>query len=270
MTPAVLFVGLDEPETDQLKQELKARRPGPVVCSPTLPRVLVRGGELRVESASGARLIPVGKVVYHAIFEDDHDVLAGLALWGGPCLPGAAAMTDCRLKLPCLARALRYTAFGAPDRGFASAGLRVPAAPDPADRPGVAKWGNWHCGENKARFDAAYTPAENCVLEPFIEGEAVRLLIIGDRSWQIRLAGDGWLKSIHHADADFMPVDPRLEEDARRVAAGFGLELLANDYILSPDGAPSLLEVNHVPNVTRFPAVWGAYRAFALDWLCGR
>ncbi|NNJ27175.1 hypothetical protein [Alienimonas chondri] len=263
MAPVVLLIGLDPPETDLLTADLKSRRPGPVVCHPTLPRILVRGGELFVESTSGARLLPVEKVVYHGIFEDDHDTLAGLALWGGPCLPNAAAMMDCRLKLPCLARALRYTAFGAPARGFASAGVAVPAG-----EPAVAKWGNWHCGENKVRFDAIYTPTENCVIEPFLNGEAVRVLQLGERVWQIRLAGDDWLKSVHHAAAEFMPVDPRLEADVRRVGAGFGLTVLANDYILSPDGTPHLLETNHIPNVTRFPTIREAYRTFVLDWLC--
>ena len=266
MSPAVLFIGLDPPETDELKSLLKTRRPGPVVCHPTLPRILVRGGELFVESISGARLVPAGQVVYHGIFADDRDALAGLALWGGPCLPAAAGMLDARLKLPCLVRALRYTAFGPPARGFASAGVRVPA--ESSGPPAVAKWGDWHCGENKARVDGDFTPEENCVLEPYLEGEAVRVMLVGDRAWQMRLAGDGWLKSIHHPGAAFMPADPRLVEDARRVAAGFGLAVMANDYIVAPDGTPHLLEVNHVPNVTRFPEVWAAYRDFVVDWLC--
>ncbi|MEM9702997.1 MAG: hypothetical protein AAF907_11205 [Planctomycetota bacterium] len=268
MLPATLFIGLDEPETDLLKADLKVRRPGPIVCHPTLPRILVRRGELFVESSSGARLIAVERVVYHGIFEDDHDTLAGLALWGGPCLPDAGAMTDCRLKLPCLLRALRYTAFGTPPRGFAAKGVSIPATAD--ESTWVAKWGNWHCGENKERFDAAYFPESNSILEPYFPGEAVRLLLLGDSAWQIRLAGDDWLKSIHHDNAAFMPIDPRLEADARRVAAGFGLELLANDYVLAPDGTPHLLEVNHIPNVTRFPRIWAAYRQFVVDWLCSQ
>ena len=95
----------------------------------------------------------------------------------------------------------------------------------------------------------------------------MRVLLIGDRCRQIRLAGGDWSKSIHHPDAALMGADPRLVADARRVAAGFGLSILANDYVLSPDGTPHLLEVNHVPNVTRFGEVWEAYRAFAVDWL---
>ena len=37
------------------------------------------------------------------------------------------------------------------------------------------------------------------------------------------------------------------------------LEMLAVDYIVRPDGAKYLLEVNHIPNVTLFPELRATY-----------
>jgi len=257
MTPRLCLIGLDEPQT----AVLRARIPGPISIHETLPRILVRDGELFVESSSGFGVVPVSKVVFHGILEEDHDVIAGLALWGGPTLQNARAMMDCRLKLPCLVRALGFTEYGDPLRGFASAGIEYPTA---VER--VAKWGNWHCGENKERFTETWNAGESAIVERYLEGDAVRVLVMVDRHWQIRLEGNGWLKSIHHPAATLMEPDPRLVADTHRVAAGFGLEIAANDYIITPDGTPHLLEVNHIPNVTRFPEIWEAYADYVVAW----
>lgn len=258
MSRRACLIGLDAPQN----ASLKARIEGPIIVHESLPRIFVRDGELLVEAAGGFRFLPVSKVVYHGIFEDDHDFIAGLALWGGPCLPSAHAMMDCRLKLPCLVRALRFTEFGSPPRGFASAGVEYDSE---VER--VAKWGNWHCGENKERFSKSWSAHDSAIVERFLEGEAIRVVVIGQRHWQIKLEGDGWLKSIHHPTACFMEPDARLVADTRRVASGFGLEIAANDYIVTSDGQPHLLEVNHIPNVTRFPEIWEAYAEFVLAWL---
>ncbi len=250
MTARVCLIGLDEPQNASLKPRIS----GPIVVHETLPRILVRDGELLVEASSGFGFLPVSKVVFHGIFEDDHDLIAGLALWGGPCLPNARAMMDCRLKLPCLVRALQFTKFGSPPRGFASAGVEYST-----DTERVAKWGNWHCGENKERFTDKWHASESAIVERYLQGDAIRVVVIGDRNWQIKLEGDGWLKSIHHPTACFMEPDPRLVADTQNVAAGIGLEVAANDYIVTADGTPHLLEVNHIPNVTRFPEIWEAY-----------
>ena len=95
----------------------------------------------------------------------------------------------------------------------------------------------------------------------------MRVVVIGSRAWQIKLAGDGWLKSIHHPAASFVPLDPQLVADTQRVARGFGLEIAANDYIITAEGQPHLLEVNHIPNVTRFPEIWDAYLQYVVEWL---
>jgi hypothetical protein len=254
----ICIVGLDAPEHEQIRSRAFVR----MVAHETIPKIIVKDGQLLVESKKGNWFVAIDKVVFHGIFEDDFDFIAGLALWGGPCLPNARAMMDCRLRLPCLVRALEFTAFAPPIRSYVAPGVQYDWM---SER--VAKWGNWHCGENKDRFTGEWRSENASVIEPFLEGTAVRVAVIGDKHWQIRLEGDTWLKSIHAPDAAFMEPDPTLVEDTRRVGAGFGLELLANDYIVDKAGVPHLLEVNHIPNVNRFPEMWDAYLEYVVDWI---
>ncbi|WP_435021496.1 hypothetical protein TA3x_002405 [Tundrisphaera sp. TA3] len=257
----ILIVGLDEPEV----AELRSRIDRPVLAFENLPRIRVDRGLLLVEHPHVMdHFVPVGRVAYHAIFEDDFDFLSALALWGGPCLPGARGMMDLRLRLPGLVRALAVTRFGRIPRGYADRGTTVVA-----EGPMVAKWGNWHCGEDKARFDATWSATVPTLFEEFVEGEAVRIVLIGEHAWQVGMAGDGWLKSIHDPGAAFMAIDPELLDDARRLAAHFGLEAVGVDYMVSPDGSRHLLEVNHVPNVTVFPEVRAAYLDRVVAWAGG-
>jgi hypothetical protein len=253
----LLVVGLDEPEI----VDLRARRDGPAVCHALLPAIRIEDGTLLAERASGPGMLPIDRVVFHGIFADDYDFLTALALWGGPCLPSARGLLDCRERLPCLARALRVTRFGGMPRGWLAPGQTIECA-----RDSVAKWGNWHCGENKARFTGSFTASEPTIVEPFIVGEAVRIALVGDQAWQIRLAGDGWLKSIHHADAAFMPIDEELLADARALASGLGLEVTGIDYMIGADGSKHLLEVNHAANVTVFAPLREAFLDLVARW----
>jgi hypothetical protein len=257
----ILLVGLDEPEV----AELRGRLDRPALAYETLPRIQVDRGRLLVEHPHAMNaFVPVARVVFHAIFEDDFDFLTALALWAGPCLPNARAMMDCRLRLPCLVRALAATRFGAMPRGYADRGTTVHA-----EGERVAKWGNWHCGENKVRFAESWTATEPTLIEEYLEGEAVRIVVIGERAWQVGMACDGWLKSIHHPEARLMPVDAELLDDTRRLGAYFGLEVLAVDYIVARDGSQHMLEVNHIPNVTVFPEIRAAYLDLAARWANG-
>jgi hypothetical protein len=143
MTRYACIVGLDEPEFSEIQERVDV----PIVAHEILPGMIVQDGQLKVESRRGPRLLQVSKAVFHAIFENDLDFITALALWGGPTLPNAHSMMDCRLKFPCLVRALEHTRFGASLRGYAAPHTRFFS-----DAEKVAKWGNWHCGENKARF----------------------------------------------------------------------------------------------------------------------
>jgi hypothetical protein len=247
----VSLIGFDEAEGAALAARLGTE----CVRSEMLPRIRVMAGRLSVEDEIGGRYVAVSRVVFHGIFEDDLDFLAGLCLWGGPCFPNPAAMMDCRLRLPCLVRALRHTRFGGPPRGFLSAGAACEAKAE-----SVAKWGNWHCGENKERFIGHREAPEATLVEPFLAGNAVRVVLLGERVWQIRMAGKGWLKSVHGEGASFMDTDPLLVDDTRAVRRGLGLDIIANDYIVGTDG-PYLLEVNHPERDVPAGAVGGVCRS---------
>ena len=256
MDERILLIGFDAPEAAALADRL----PFECVAYEMLPKIVVERGQLVVESHNSDRYLPVSRVVFHGIFEHDLDFLAGLALWAGPCFPNPVAMMDCRLRLPCLVRALKHTRFGGGPRGFAS-----PGGEYKTEAESVAKWGNWHCGENKARFNGVWSATEPTLFEPFVTGEAVRLVTVGEPR-QIRLAGPGWLKSVHGAGAAFMPVDPELVADTRAIQRGLGLDIIANDYVLSASG-PYLLEVNHIPSVTCFPELWVEYMEVVAAWV---
>ncbi len=257
----LLVVGLDEPEFEALKSRVDV----PMVFHPDLPRVKLQRGRLLVEHPDRMAFLAVGRVIFHGIFEDDFDLLAALALWRGPCLPGALGLLDCRLRIPCLARSLAISRFSAMPRGFAYGGEIVKN-----EDVEVAKWGNWHCGEDKERSRDDWRCPEPTIVEPFIEGDAERIMIVGERFWQIHLAGQSWKKSIHHHDAAILPieqVDPELLEDTRSLAKHFGLEMIGVDYMVGADGERHLLEVNHVPNVTVFPEIREAFLDLAERWI---
>jgi len=253
-----LVVGLDPNESQQIREKLDT----PIISHVVIPKIRVLDGELYAETGRGIQMVSISSVIYHGIYENDLDFITGLGFWGGACLPNPRGMMDLRLKLPGLLRALDHTRFGYA-RGFVSANTMISA--DETER--VAKWGNWHCGENKERFTNNWSGDEASIIEPFLDGEAVRVVIIGDKHWQIKLEGDSWLKSIHHDTADFMDVDTELLEDTRNIQQAFGIEIIANDYIVTNNGEKYLLEVNHIPNVTRFPELWKAYLDFVVQWV---
>jgi len=256
----VLVVGFDDREFEALRNHLDM----PLLRHYVPPRIQVIDGQLAVENPNAyLQFLSVSQVVFHGIYEDDWDFILGLTVWGGPTLPRAHSMMDSRLKIPCLLRALQFTQFGQALRGFLSANT-----PIQRETMTVAKWGNWHCGENKDRFRGGWQPTEQAVLlEPYFEGDAVRVVIIGNQAWQIRLTGETWLKSIHPADADFMPLDDELLADTQNLANGLGLEIIATDYIWGTDGQKHLLEVNHIPNITRFEPIRQAYLDYVVGWV---
>jgi hypothetical protein len=254
----LLTIGLERPEVDELRPRVSL----PVVAHDTLPKLQIRRGELFARRPERDQFVPVSKVIFHGIFEDDLPTLAALALWGGPCLPGAHGMLDCRPRIANLARVRRVSRFAALPRGYTDANTTFPV-----DGETVAKWGEWHCGEGKERVSADHTVTEPTLFEPFVAGDAVRVQVIGPAVFQLRLGGAGWKKSIHGEGTAFTAPDPELVADTRRLEDHFGLPVCATDHIVTPTGEKHLLELNHIPNVTEFTELRTAYLDFAASWV---
>ena len=258
-TERICLVGFDQAESDELARLL----PTECVAYEMLPRILLQGGRLSVLSPNATRMLPVSRVVFHGIFEHDSPFLSALALWGGPCFPSPLPMVDCRPRLSCLARAVRLSRFAAPARGFVSAHIDYRTEGD-----AVAKWGDWHCGENKERFRGVWNSGEPCLVEPFFAGEAIRVMIVGRHTWQIRMTGSDWKKSVHGPGAEIMDQDADLVADTRAIKDGLGLDLIANDYMVS-ETSKHLLEVNHIPSLTCCLGLWEGYLETVVPWCKG-
>lgn len=257
----ILVIGLEEAEVNALKQSLNFNYL--MVHYDQVPQVKLIEGQLYVESASvPGKYLLVNKVIFHGIYKDDLDFITLLAMWNGPCLPNALGMMDLRQRIPGLVRALSVSKFSGIKRGMV-----IGEQEYSTETEVVAKWGIWHCGEDKSKFTGDWTSSETAVIEEFIEGEAVRIMIVGDKSWQIRLTGDTWLKSIHNEGSWEMETDQELLLDSQAIAQHFKLQTVGVDYIIGKNGERYLLEVNHIPNVTVFPFVNEAFIAYAGEWM---
>ena len=258
-TETVGLIGLERAEVNELEPRVACR----FAAFEMMPKVQIRDQRLYLARfGTWDWAGPVDKVLFHGIFENDLPGIAALALWGGPCLPSASGLLDCRPRIANLARVRKVSRFAALPRSYTDAGTAFTT-----EVPSVAKWGEWHCGEGKERFADKWTASEPSLIEPLLEGEAVRVTAIGDALFQLRLGGDDWKKSIHHSTAAHMPLDESLAGDVCALRDHFDLAVCAADYIVSPDGTPNLLELNHVPNVTQFPEIRAAYLDFAAKWI---
>ncbi|SEO48961.1 hypothetical protein SAMN05192574_108269 [Mucilaginibacter gossypiicola] len=257
----ILVIGLEEAEVNALKQSLNFNYL--MVHYDLVPQVKLIEGQLYVESTSvPGKYLLVNKVIFHGIYKDDVDFITLLAMWNGPCLPNALGMMDLRQRIPGLARALSVSKFSGIKRGMV-----IGEQDYSTETEVVAKWGIWHCGEDKNKFTGDWTSTETSVIEEFIDGEAVRIMIVGDKSWQIRLTGDTWLKSIHNEGSWEMEIDQELLLDSKAIAQHFNLQTVGVDYIIGKNGERYLLEVNHIPNVTVFPFVNKAFIEYAVEWM---
>ena len=261
MKRRILLIGLQPEEIEALRLNLS--NDFLIVAYDLLPKVRLNHGILSVESTKvSGKFLKVDQVVFHSIYEKDYDFITLLALWNGPCLPNATAMMNLRERIPGLVRSLAVSKFDGISRGMTLGKQNYSS-----DKEVVAKWGVWHCGEGKHKFSGDWISPETSVVEDFIEGEAVRIMLIGDKYWQVRLTGDTWLKSIHNEGSWKMEIDKNLLEDSKQIAKSFGIEMIGVDYMVGKNGVNYLLEVNHIPNVTVFPFMNEAFIEYSTNWL---
>lgn len=118
--------------------------------------------------------------------------------------------------------------------------------------PYVLKVGEEHRGEGKhlirsasdiPRWDGIAT------MEPFFEGESVRVLLLGERAFGVRIHNEGsWIKNSQGASFEAWEPDRAIVEHARRAMRLFGLTMAGIDYVIDPAGF-HFIELNPFPRV---------------------
>jgi glutathione synthase/RimK-type ligase-like ATP-grasp enzyme len=120
------------------------------------------------------------------------------------------------------------------------------------DYPVVLKTGNSHRGHDKYLIINNEFPKWDGIatIEPYFNGESVRILIIGDKIFGLKLENyESWIKNA--AGAEVYPFNPseNLINHAKAVANFWGLEIAGVDYILEDNGSFHFLEINQFPGI---------------------
>ncbi|MDP3277592.1 MAG: hypothetical protein Q8Q09_20565 [Deltaproteobacteria bacterium] len=257
MDPLLVVVGLDEVLVARLRLSLAAR----VVSYPNVPAMYSLDGQLYVSSASvaGRWLAPNG-LVYYSYFENVRDARLAIALSDTPSFPDARATVLLDDKDLALIQCLRADRDGpAVARGYVPAHTAVAF-----DGTRVLKSGDLHCGLGKSLAHRECTPEHSSVCEPFFEGTSERVLLVGDRVWQLRYESDDWRKNVR-ATVREVPLDSRLVQRAQATAQRLGLELAGIDYLRTKAG-DFLLEVNAYPALDDLAAVGDAFVEQVTQW----
>ena len=97
-----------------------------------------------------------------------------------------------------------------------------------------------------------------------MEGRSERILLVGERSWQLRYESADWRKNIG-ATVTAVEPDAHLVARARATCGRLGLIIAGVDYIVNEGGA-TLLEVNAYPGFDDVPEANDAFVELAAAW----
>lgn len=143
----------------------------------------------------------------------------------------------------------------------------------------VMKWGNAHQGKDKRQVTFPHLnlpfnalPRENVILEPFVEGRSIRILVINGKIWKIEHVNrKNWIKNIDPDEEILNPlgVSQIIIDQALRVAQHHNLGLVAVDFqvgVLKTVKDQILpLEINIMPGIPEDDGVRKAYAQYFLD-----
>jgi hypothetical protein len=185
--------------------------------------------------------------------------LGVLSRSGIPCWPSPSALLALSDPHAALARCV-----GAGLVGHPVVQARWTKEP-PLPFPYVLKVGEEHRGEGKflIRSAADISRWEGvATMEPFFDGESVRVLLVGDEAFGVRIRNEGsWIKNSAGASVEPWAPDPALVAHARRAMQLFGLDIAGIDYVID-QGGPHFIEINPFPRVGLSPESATAARAF--------
>jgi glutathione synthase/RimK-type ligase-like ATP-grasp enzyme len=172
--------------------------------------------------------------------------LGVLARSGVPCWPDPAALLALSDRHAAMARCV-------------SAGLvqhpvvQAPWTKEPLlPFPYVLKVGDEHRGEGKHLIRSAADIVHwdgIATMEPFFDGESVRVLCLGDRAFGAKIHNDStWIKNAPGASFEPWDPDPAVAAHAQEAMRLFNLEIAGVDYVIDQAG-PHFIELNPFPRV---------------------
>jgi hypothetical protein len=260
MPRPLISIGLEPNVVEAIKKEV-----GHIVVHDTLPRMYSHIGQAFVESPSiyGKYLRPRG-VLYYCYFEEPGSVRRSLALSDTPTFPGVRRTImhdDKALSLIAALDAEAKNGYPGIARGFTD---EIPVPLDEGETA-VAKWGYWHCGEDKKLCEGEAIAPEAAIIEPFIVGESHRVLVVGDSYWQLHYESEDWRKNVNSTITVLDVPDRDLALRAHKTAKELGLVVAGIDYIINDDGA-FLLEVNAYPGLYQVQQAEEKFIELAVDW----
>lgn len=172
--------------------------------------------------------------------------LRALAEHAIPCWPEPAALLAMSSPHAALARVVTA---GLVDHPVAQAHF---TGEPPLPFPYVLKTGEEHRGEGKHLIrSASDIPRWEglATMEPFFVGESVRVLLLGERAFGVRIHNEGsWIKNSAGASFEAWEPDAVIVEHARRAMRLFGLEIAGVDYVIDAAGF-HFIELNPFPRV---------------------
>lgn len=188
-------------------------------------------------------------VVYFADVHDKDIERHNLHLFSSrsvPCWPDPAALLELSDRHFALAKC---RAAGLVDHSIVISGFtRQPLLP----LPYVLKVGDEHRGEGKYLIrNAADIPSweGEATAEPFFEGESVRVLLLGDRAFGLRIVNDThWIKNSAGGRIEVWEPDSEIVAHARRARALFRLDVAGIDYVIDGTGF-HFIELNPFPRL---------------------
>lgn len=139
----------------------------------------------------------------------------------------------------------------------------------------VMKWGNAHQGKDKRlvtrpkdNLRLSTLPKEEIILEPFVPGRSIRILIIQGKVWKIEHVNrKNWIKNVDPEQELINPegVPQEMINQAMAVSTKYNLDLVGVDFQLGKDGQIFPLEINVMPGVPEDDRIKKAYAQYFLD-----
>ncbi len=232
---------------------VKAKYHGHVVVYETPPRMYSHEGKLFAESTNVmGKWLEIERVAWYGYFPGNDlstDVRKAIALSDAPSFPNIRRTILHDDRALSLIQAEIADPAEPMHRGYAPRGSRALFK-----ERAVFKTGNDHCGDGKFLIegltpDSAFA-AHSGVLEPFVQGDSIRALMVGQKLWMLKYESADWRKNVKGTVQEIHPAEViGVQSRARVIHEAIGIPTLGIDFIGSNDTGWKLLEVNAYPGL---------------------